>query len=112
MGMKIKEAEGRVAVLQKDVKTQESEVNMLNSQLTCEQAHKIIAELQTKNESMKQKISKLKSGTVLVSKEDREKLFSRRDKMITHWKKRKRMASDMLGCILEGYPKTKKQLYE
>ena len=85
---------------------------MLNSQLTCEEATQMIQQLTTKNTATKQKIAKLKSGTVLMTKEERTKIFERRDKMILHWKKRKRMATEVLGCILEGYPKPKKQLYE
>lgn len=112
LDVKIKETEGRVSSLQKEAKGQEAELNLLSRQLTSEEAARMIKELKVKVGTTKQKISKLQSGTVLVTKDQKEKIYQRRDKLITHWKKRKRMAVDMLGCILEGYPKTKKQLYE
>ncbi|KAI0231510.1 Homologous-pairing-like protein 2 [Lamellibrachia satsuma] len=38
--------------------------------------------------------------------------WTARTKYVKEWKKRKRMANDILDAILEGYPKKKKDLYE
>jgi len=112
LDVKIKERQELVSTLQKEVKSQEAEIQVLNRQLTSEEALKSIQQLQTKNKTMSEKINTLKSGCVLITKEERTKIYARRDKLIGHWKKRKRWSNDILGCILESYPKTKKELYE
>ena len=110
--VKNKEIQERLTSMQKDLKTQEGEIQMCNRQLTNEEVTKNIQELQRSIDHSRQKIKKFKSGCELVTKEQRTKIYARRDNMISHWKKRKRMANEILGCILESYPKTKKELYE
>ncbi|KAL8603663.1 hypothetical protein ACOMHN_017160 [Nucella lapillus] len=63
-------------------------------------------------DSLRAKISKLKEGRVLVSKEDRDKVLKRRSQCVKEWRKRKRMSNDIIDAILEGYPKTKKHLMD
>ena len=61
---------------------------------------------------MREKLEKLQKGTVLISKEEKEKVYKGRETYVKAWRKRKRISSDILNAILEGYPKSKKQLYE
>ena len=61
---------------------------------------------------MSEKLEKLQKGTVLISKEEKEKVYKGRETCVKAWRKRKRISSDILNAILEGYPKSKKQLYE
>ncbi|CAG2245194.1 PSMC3IP [Mytilus edulis] len=65
-------------------------------------------------------VQKLRSLNSSISTEDAEKevnslnedIYKMREKFVKEWRKRKRLTNDVLGAILEGYPKTKKQLYE
>lgn len=112
MDVKIKEKQAGVALLQKELKSQETDIQVFNQQLSCEEAREKIQKLSDQNSAMQNKINEFKNGRVLVTKEERTKIYARRDKFITIWKKRKRMTNEILGCILESYPKKKKELYE
>ncbi|KAK8376660.1 hypothetical protein O3P69_009936 [Scylla paramamosain] len=61
---------------------------------------------------LQQKLSDLTENRVLVSKEERDKVVKESDAMTRQWRKRRRMAMDILDAILEGYPHPKAQLYE
>ena len=61
---------------------------------------------------LQQKLKDLTENCVLVSKEERDKVVKESDTMMRQWRKRKRMAMDVLDAILEGYPHPKSQLYE
>ena len=61
---------------------------------------------------LQEKLTGLEENQVLVSKEEKDKVYSENENMNKTWRKRKRMAMDILDAILEGYPKSKKQLFE
>ena len=50
--------------------------------------------------------------TQVISAEDKAKITKIFTSTVAQWKKRKRMATDSLDSILDGWPKTKKQLLE
>ena len=55
-----------------------------------------------------------KSSTVTapVVSEKKEDLKADREKCVREWQKRKRLCLDVLGAIMESYPKSKKELFE
>lgn len=61
---------------------------------------------------LKKKLSDLQENQVLISKEEKDKINSENEKMVKMWRKRRRMAMDILDAILEGYPKKKKDLFD
>lgn len=61
---------------------------------------------------LQKKLSDLQENQVLISKEEKDKINSENEKMVKMWRKRRRMAMDILDAILEGYPKKKKDLYD
>ncbi|CAE1293226.1 PSMC3IP [Acanthosepion pharaonis] len=99
--------------LQNTVNQLDKEVRNLNSSLTTEEIQAQIQQLTKENSLLSEKLSKLKVGNVtVISKEEKDKVCEERRKYVKEWRKRKRMTNDILGAILEGYPKTKKQLFE
>lgn len=61
---------------------------------------------------LQQKLSDLTENRVLVSKEEQDSVKKESEGMTKQWRKRRRLALDMLDAILEGYSHTKVHLYE
>ncbi|CAI8032609.1 Homologous-pairing protein 2 homolog, partial [Geodia barretti] len=87
------------------------ELSALNSSLTAEQASNQLRELEKETGEMNKQLTKLKSGD-RVSPEECKKVTKAHTEAVRHWRKRKRMTTDIVNAILEGYPKSKKQLFE
>ncbi|XP_064104604.1 LOW QUALITY PROTEIN: homologous-pairing protein 2 homolog [Macrobrachium nipponense] len=117
---KLKELDNEIAKLNESVKEKEklsteaeAKLRGLNSSLTTEEAMKRIAELEEEISTLQNKLTNLnQQPRTLVSKEEKEKIEGESDNMNKMWRKRKRMAMDILDAILEGYPKPKKVLFE
>ena len=108
----IVELQEEINTFQQHVKKQDSEIHVFSNQIKTEDALENIESLKRKNEILSQRIQKLKSGTTLMTKEERKNLYLKKDKMLLQWRKRKRITNDIINSILEGYPKSKKQLLE
>ncbi|XP_023996211.1 homologous-pairing protein 2 homolog isoform X1 [Salvelinus sp. IW2-2015] len=90
----------------------DAELKELNSSLTTEEMMSEIQELKAECSGYRERLEKIKSATNHVTPEQKEMVYKERHLYVKEWKKRKRLASDMMGSILEGYPKTKKQFLE
>ncbi|KAK7109465.1 homologous-pairing protein 2 homolog [Littorina saxatilis] len=115
----IKSMDQQINTLTQQIQTQQDQIRKLEAELksyasalTTDQARAECEKTHQQITTIKAKINKLKEGRVLVSKEDREKVQKRRVLCVKEWRKRKRMSNDIVNAILEGYPKTKKQLLE
>ncbi|XP_041366330.1 homologous-pairing protein 2 homolog [Gigantopelta aegis] len=97
---------------QTEMKKLESELKVLNSSITTKEAQNQIEELTREIETMTDKLNTLKEGRVLISPQEKEKVYKNRVKYVKEWRKRKRISTDIVSAVLEGYPKTKKQLLE
>merc|ERR1712098_207847 len=94
------------------VKQLENKVKNLKSSLTNGEAKVELEKLLEVNNSLKERLLKLENNQEVISAEDKEKIVKLHSSAVAQWKKRKRMASDVLDSILEGWPKTKKSLFE
>merc|ERR1712058_72382 len=94
------------------VKQLENKVKNLKSSLTNGEAKVELEKLLEVNNSLKERLLKLENNQEVISAEDKEKIVKFHSSAVAQWKKRKRMASDVLDSILEGWPKTKKSLFE
>ena len=90
----------------------ESELKIYNRLITTAEARRQLSKIYSETEKLKEKLLHLKEGRVLISKEEKDALYNGRERYVKEWRKRKRITSDILNCILEGYPKTKKILLE
>uniref|UniRef100_A0A8D2MBU2 PSMC3 interacting protein n=1 Tax=Zonotrichia albicollis TaxID=44394 RepID=A0A8D2MBU2_ZONAL len=79
----------------------ECELKDLNSSMTTPEIAKEIEALRKDCASYTEKLERIKTATNHVTPEEKEK-----------WRRRKRMATELLDAILEGYPKSKKQFFE
>ncbi|NXP56021.1 HOP2 protein, partial [Heliornis fulica] len=102
----------KVQTLQQSCRQMEAELKELNSSMTTPEMAREIKELKTGCTSCMEKLERIKSATNHVTPEEKEKVCSEQKLYCKEWRKRKRMATELLDAILEGYPKSKKQFFE
>ncbi|XP_058789907.1 homologous-pairing protein 2 homolog isoform X2 [Phymastichus coffea] len=98
--------------LQKEVGSQEALLNSLKCGMSFEEAEKELHRLQESNQKLSQKLDELmeSSGTENLG-EVKKKAESNLNLYTREYNKRKRICNEILDCILENYPGSKKQLY-
>ncbi|KAM9780366.1 homologous-pairing protein 2 homolog [Neosynchiropus ocellatus] len=89
-----------------------AELKELNKTPTTDQVVAEIQELKEECARNRARLETIKSAGDHVPPEERERVCKERDVYVKEWRKRKRLASDMIDAILEGYPKSKKELLE
>ncbi|XP_014898445.1 homologous-pairing protein 2 homolog [Poecilia latipinna] len=112
MDKQISELSAEVQTLTQSCRQLDTELKELNSSLTTEEMMAEIQELKAECSGYRERLEKIKSATNHVTPEEKEKVYKERDVYVKEWKKRKRLASDMMNSILEGYPKSKKEFLE
>ena len=98
--------------LQSSHKASDEEFRTLKSSLTTKEATERLAELNENCRKCQEHLKRIKSASNHIPPAEKEKIIKNRKTVVQTWKKRKRIASDMMDAILESYPKTKKQFIE
>ncbi|RVE69769.1 hypothetical protein OJAV_G00081050 [Oryzias javanicus] len=101
-----------VQTLTQSCRELDAELKELNSSLTTEEMAAEIQQLKAECSGYRERLQKIKSATNHVTPEEKEKVYKERDVYVKEWRKRKRLASDMMDAILEGYPKSKKEFLD
>lgn len=109
---KCKEAEDLSKTCGDSAKQKEAKLRSLTNSLTDSQAKEEVNRLEEENRQLLDRLSKLENNQELVSAEDKAKISLLHTTTVTLWKKRKRMATDVLDSVLESWPKTKQSLME
>ncbi|TNM96937.1 homologous-pairing protein 2 homolog [Takifugu rubripes] len=112
MDCQISELSAEVQSLNQGCKQLDSELKELTSSLTTEELVSEIRELKAECAGYRARLETIKSATNHVTPEEREKVYKEREVYVKEWRKRKRLASDMMNAILEGYPKSKKEFLD
>ncbi|KAK9534681.1 hypothetical protein VZT92_007111 [Zoarces viviparus] len=112
MDGQISQLSAEVQSLTQSCRQLDAELKELSSSLTTEEMMSEIQELKAECSGYRARLEKIKSATNHVTPEEKEKVYKDRDVYVKEWKKRKRLASDMMDAILEGYPKSKKQFLD
>lgn len=112
MDHQISELSGEVQSLTQSCRQLDAELKELNSSLTTEEMVSEIQELKEECSGYRARLEKIKSASNHITPEEKDKVYKERDLYVKEWKKRKRLASDMINSILEGYPKSKKEFLE
>nr|XP_046272582.1 homologous-pairing protein 2 homolog [Scatophagus argus] len=112
MDCQITELSAEVQSLTQSCRQLEAELKELNSSLTTEETVLEIQELKAECAGSRARLEKIKSATNHVTPEEKEKVYKERDVYVKEWKKRKRLATDMINAILEGYPRSKKEFLD
>ncbi|XP_065434034.1 homologous-pairing protein 2 homolog isoform X2 [Chrysemys picta bellii] len=108
----ISELSSKVQTLQQSCRHMESELKDLNGSMTTPEMIKEIEELKKDCASYTEKLERIKSAANHVTPEEKEKVYNEKKLYCKEWRRRKRMATELLDAILEGYPKSKKQFFE
>uniref|UniRef100_A0A8D0GM93 Homologous-pairing protein 2 homolog n=1 Tax=Sphenodon punctatus TaxID=8508 RepID=A0A8D0GM93_SPHPU len=108
----ISELSSKVQTLQQSCRHMESELKDLNGSMTTPEMVKEIEELKKDCASYTEKLERIKSAANHVTPEEKEKVYNQKKLYCKEWRRRKRMATELLDAILEGYPKSKKQFFE
>lgn len=98
--------------LKEELKQKESKVSSFKSNLSSEQIAVQLNAVKKETIDLNNKWETINGKVKDLDPKQNEKVKSQRQKLVTEWKKRKRMATSMIDMILEGYPKPKKALIE
>ncbi|XP_056367870.1 homologous-pairing protein 2 homolog [Oenanthe melanoleuca] len=102
----------QLQALQQSCRQMEAELKDLSSSMTTPEIAKEIEALKKDCASCTEKLERIKSATNHVTPEEKEKVCREQQLYRREWRRRKRMATELLDAILEGYPKSKKQFFE
>ncbi|KAI7901116.1 Tat binding protein 1-interacting protein-domain-containing protein [Cokeromyces recurvatus] len=84
----------------------------IKSTPTTSEARLLIEKLQKENELLKEKLYKLKNGTVLISPEKRKRTNDEYESNRNLWKKRRAMFRDIFSAVTEHFPGKPNELKE
>ncbi|XP_018557742.1 LOW QUALITY PROTEIN: homologous-pairing protein 2 homolog [Lates calcarifer] len=112
MDCQISELSAEAQSLAQSCRQLDTELKELNSSLTTEEMMSEIQQLKDECSGYRARLEKIKSATNHVTPEEKEKVCKEQTVYVKEWKKRKRLASDMVNAILEGYPKSKKEFLD
>ncbi|KAG0413146.1 hypothetical protein HPB47_009720 [Ixodes persulcatus] len=102
----------RLQEASRQLQARESLLSSLSNSLTTEQVAEKIKQTIEERDKLVARLDKLTSNTSFVEPKVRDKIYKDKETAVKEWRRRKRMANDMLDAILEGYPKGKKALLE
>ncbi|XP_038024760.2 homologous-pairing protein 2 homolog [Anas platyrhynchos] len=102
----------QLQALQQGCRQMEAELRELSGSMTTPEMAREVEELRKDCAGYADKLERIKSATNHVTPEEKEKVCSEQRLYCKEWRKRKRMATELLDAILEGYPKSKKQFFE
>lgn len=97
---------------QETTKQNDARLRALTSSLTTQEANKQLVTLTEQCTTAANRLDNLKNQSNGVSPEERKQVMGSRSLYVKAWRKRKRMTTDIMNAVLEGYPKSKKQLCE
>ncbi|XP_062517615.1 homologous-pairing protein 2 homolog [Corticium candelabrum] len=90
--------------LEEECRVQEHELKALSTVLTTEEAESQLKQITSECDLM--------SNAQNITPEEKDKICKDHLAAVKEWRKRKRMVMDVVNSIMEGYPKSKKHLYE
>ncbi|CAL8081035.1 unnamed protein product [Orchesella dallaii] len=95
------------------VKEAQSELKMVSSSMTTDEARALVTKLTKETQELSAKYATLSAAQgEVMSKEERNKIRKDREKGIKEWKTRKRICMDMVNTILDNCEMTKAALLE
>uniref|UniRef100_A0A3Q3XPX6 Homologous-pairing protein 2 homolog n=1 Tax=Mola mola TaxID=94237 RepID=A0A3Q3XPX6_MOLML len=112
MDRHISELSAEAQSLTQSCRQLDAELKELSSSLTTEEMVSEIEELRGECAGYRARLEKIKSATNHVTPEEKDKVYKERDVYVKEWRKRKRLASDMINTVLEGYPKSKREFLD
>ena len=109
----IKSWEAKQISIKESVRALEGQLNSLSKTLTLEEAKAKLKELTELSSQLETRLESVKSsGGKQITQSEKSQIQKQRTTNVTQWRKRKRLASEMLDQILENYPKSKRELFD
>ena len=96
----------------KEVKKLESKINVSKKQKSIKEIEEELKSVEKEVTDLTERLKTLKDTAKGIDPQDNQQTKEERKKLVTEWKKRKRLANDALDMILEGYPASKKKLMQ
>lgn len=112
MDQEIGDLNAKLQEITRQLQGRQSQLSALSNTLTKEQLVEKIETVSEERDRLKARLEKLTSNTNFVEPEVKDRIYKDNEKFVKEWRKRKRLANDMIDTILEGYPKGKKALLE
>jgi len=112
MDLQIQELNEQLKAEQLRQKEAENQLNSLNSSLTLDEIKAHTLQISEDVERYKVKLTDLTQNVKTISPAAKEKICKENERCMKEWRKRKRIALDIVNAVLEGYPKGKKALFE
>jgi len=97
---------------QTKMKKNQARVLQLAAEITTQEAVEQLEKVKSENVELSARLERLKGQGEVISAKDKKMILKNHEEMMTMWRKRKRMCSDILDAVLESWPKSKKDLYE
>ncbi|XP_052744518.1 homologous-pairing protein 2 homolog [Bicyclus anynana] len=95
-----------------DLKKAEANIKNLTSAPTNDMTKSESAKIKDNIDKLEKKLNVLRDTTEVLSADEKKIILSEHEKYLKEYRKRKRICSDMLEAVLEGYPKSKKNFLE
>ncbi|VUZ50440.1 unnamed protein product [Hymenolepis diminuta] len=111
MDSEIASLSSKVQHLNDKIKLAESELKSVESSLSLEEALKMNADIEIQIAELKRKIGECGSEKP-VSVEEFKTVETKQKSAVDEWRRRKRMAMEIVDAIAENYPKSRVQLME
>ena len=108
----IDDAESELKRLTTEASTLHKKASALQSALSDEQIEEKIATLEKENAELAERLEQAKGSSESMSKESVEKIDKALKSQVTHWRKRKRCAMEMVNEISEGSGESVKRLFK
>lgn len=115
----LKDIDNKIQKLDKTLKDSQSklassssELKSLASSLTTEDAISLLEKLKAEVKDLNQRLKSIKGNSVKIDANEKKRVVEQHKSIVGQWRKRKRMTSDLMNAVLEGYPKTKKQFLD
>lgn len=109
----ISNCEAKTQSLKESIRGLESELSSLRNSLTLEEAKLKLGKATDRCSELESRLRSIKSsGGKQVTQTEKSRIQKLHANNVQHWKKRKRLASEMLDQILENYPKSKRELLD
>eukprot|EP00053_Salpingoeca_punica_P005686 m.55912 g.55912 ORF g.55912 m.55912 type:complete len:213 (-) comp13357_c0_seq4:42-680(-) len=116
---KIYEMEQEVSALKTEVAALQSECQRLEAEAqgkqngpTLASARMQLSAVLEENKSLSERLEAMKADKTVIPLEERKRVLKAYDHAVKEWRSRKRMATDIVDSIMEGYPKKRAQLLE
>ncbi|CAG4939492.1 unnamed protein product [Colias eurytheme] len=95
-----------------NLKTVENRLKNLLTTPTSDAAKKQIEEINANISKIESKLTTLRNSVAVLSAQEKRIILDQHEKYLREYRKRKRICSDMIETILDGYPKSKKNFLE